>query len=118
MLKSLKKFYSEVKFLARHLMIAVECDISIIGCSNCCREWPSQLVRKSHFVAGNEIFRALYDALLYSDDHLRSRHAVCFLRHQMHVDNISHFHITDSKVESRYHHSGSADELQRLAAVV
>ena len=99
-------------------MIAVECHIDIVYSCYKSAEWSSKLILKIDSVTFFNVAGTINSCLLDSNDHLRSRHTVCFFRHQVDIDDISNLHVAYCKVESRDHHSCSAYEFKRLPSVI
>ena len=99
-------------------MVGVKCNHCIIFGCHFYRERLSELVCQVNLLSCFQFFRARELRNLNSKYSVRIRHAICLLRHQMNIHSLSDFHVSYRRVKSADHLSGSADELQRLAAVI
>ncbi len=99
-------------------MIRVKRDIHAVAMQDLYRERLAQLILQIDLLACAQCLSTRKLVQRDRKDRIRIRHTVSFLRHQMDIDDLADLHVCDRCVKSADHHACTADELDRLTAVI
>ena len=113
-----QKLDPEIEFLARHLVVGIQCNGRVVLGSDSDREGLACITPEHDPVAYAQILGARELCDLDRDDRFGIRIAVCLFRRQVDIDDLADFHLRHCLVKSQDHHASSADKRERLAAVI